>query len=488
MPEKIMSTADIHDSSDAGGTAYINNSNGGTPNNTSNITAPKKDAHKDGPRNPPRRSKKLAVGITVGVFSAGVVAVVVAVTLTRKGSDTCDLTPSHKKGNFQESDFLASVSFQLSLSPDLNITDSKTYNETLIGLWDWVSVVFDQSSMSSCFSFLGTRLMNNGSEAAVYLQVNGTCHNLSESQVMAVYEEGHNNLIKRHPRCTDRVFPTINVTKNPRMSSAIPPPADIQDTVCGQSQLYRVRRIVGGAPTHRGQYPWVIFLLINGQPQCGGSIWDYDIILTAAHCVNKLLRDKTTGELDTTLLKIIAGKWEFNHSFTHYEQEVHVTSGRIHANYDQVSFHNDIALLKLAQRLKPTELVMKVCRPLPTDPLPPKGIVAGEYDSMRVLVLHSPDTLTSVVADPTKPVYAQQLQFVELNLYNYTDCNSQFSTLFSGSPNLSFYLNNGTLCATNGVNGGKDSCQVRNDPQSPSFSSLVFPPWGELIMGDDVML
>ncbi|XP_025095282.1 brain-specific serine protease 4-like isoform X2 [Pomacea canaliculata] len=395
------------------------------------------------------------------VLTLSTVALASSTPRSATGDNTCDLGALRKAKILRGYRFLASVAFKRPWSPDLDNKHSQTYNETLSDIGDWVKEIFDHSSRAWCFTCEVANL-THGTELAVILQVHVTCQNVTAKDVKAAYEEGYDGLKSEYYGCVDSIGPTITVGQSysdlielEPASTTYPPPSSNPNTVCGQSQRYPVPRIVGGAPTHRGQYPWVILLLNDGQPVCGGSIWDYDIILTAAHCVNKLLRNRTTGELNTTLLDIIAGKWEFDLTLTQFEQKVHVTSGRIHANYDDVSFHNDIALLKLAQPLKRNALVMKVCPPLPTDPLPPSGIVAG---------------WGSTSADPTKPVFPLQLQFVELSLYNYMDCNRLFGSVFSGSRNLSFYVNNGTLCAANGFNGGKDACQ--GDAGGPLFQNV----------------
>ena len=48
-------------------------------------------------------------------------------------------------------------------------------------------------------------------------------------------------------------------------------------------------RIVGGMPTGVNRYPWVARLVYDGKFHCGASLINNDYVLTAAHCVRRLV-------------------------------------------------------------------------------------------------------------------------------------------------------------------------------------------------------
>lgn len=47
----------------------------------------------------------------------------------------------------------------------------------------------------------------------------------------------------------------------------------------------QLMRIVGSSPADIKDYPYQVLLMIDGKPNCGGSIIRKDFVLTAAHCV-----------------------------------------------------------------------------------------------------------------------------------------------------------------------------------------------------------
>lgn len=58
--------------------------------------------------------------------------------------------------------------------------------------------------------------------------------------------------------------------------------------LCGltHSDHARQARIFNGTPVARGEYPWVVLLVI-GQELCTGGIINERFVLTAAHCVEQ---------------------------------------------------------------------------------------------------------------------------------------------------------------------------------------------------------
>lgn len=95
-------------------------------------------------------------------------------------------------------------------------------------------------------------------------------------------------------------------------------------------------RIVGGVPTTIAKHPHQVSLQTTyGGHFCGGSIIAKDVIVTAAHCVIW----KTVSDI-----KIRLG------STSHMKGGVLVAAKALkyHEYYDRLSYHNDVAIIKLS--------------------------------------------------------------------------------------------------------------------------------------------
>ncbi|KAM6892574.1 coagulation factor X, partial [Xenentodon cancila] len=111
-------------------------------------------------------------------------------------------------------------------------------------------------------------------------------------------------------------------------------------------------RIVNGEDCPPGECPWQA-LLLNEDDQgfCGGTILSEYIILTAAHCINesRYIYIKL-GEFDT----LVDEGTESTHE---------VASIATHFKYIRETYHNDIALLKLATPIKFSKYILPACIP-----------------------------------------------------------------------------------------------------------------------------
>ncbi|XP_058812771.1 serine protease 1 [Topomyia yanbarensis] len=124
------------------------------------------------------------------------------------------------------------------------------------------------------------------------------------------------------------------------------------DCECGTAN--QETRIVGGRPTGVNQYPWLARLVYDGQFHCGASLVTKDYVLTAAHCVRRLKRQK---------IRVILGDHDqFITSETQAIQRA-VTAIIRHRSFDQNSYNHDIALLKLRKPVEFSKTIKPVCLP-----------------------------------------------------------------------------------------------------------------------------
>jgi secreted trypsin-like serine protease len=113
-------------------------------------------------------------------------------------------------------------------------------------------------------------------------------------------------------------------------------------------------RVVGGTAVPNGKYKFVAALLNTTygstafeQQFCGGALIDRDSVLTAAHCVE--------GE-SASLLRVTVGRTVLDRK---QGQKRGVSQIFIHPNWDNYTFANDAAVLKLsspASRITPIKL------------------------------------------------------------------------------------------------------------------------------------
>ncbi|XP_033471399.1 coagulation factor X [Epinephelus lanceolatus] len=111
-------------------------------------------------------------------------------------------------------------------------------------------------------------------------------------------------------------------------------------------------RIVNGEDCPPGQCPWQA-LLLNEEDRgfCGGTILNEYIILTAAHCMNQ-----------SRYIYVKLG--EFDVAVEHGNEATHQVETIItHNKYRPDTYHNDIALIKLATPITFTRYILPACIP-----------------------------------------------------------------------------------------------------------------------------
>ncbi|XP_075890473.1 chymotrypsin-like protease CTRL-1 [Nelusetta ayraudi] len=128
--------------------------------------------------------------------------------------------------------------------------------------------------------------------------------------------------------------------------------ADAQD--CGVAPLNnREGRIVGGSNATAGSWPWQASIHYNPAQFhiCGGTLINTEWILTAAHCI----------------LTTNAGEWTIylgrqTQSGPNPNEVVRTVSQVIvHPNYNDISFNNDIALMKLSSAVNYNDYIRPIC-------------------------------------------------------------------------------------------------------------------------------
>jgi hypothetical protein len=99
-------------------------------------------------------------------------------------------------------------------------------------------------------------------------------------------------------------------------------------------------RVIGGVQSKNASWPFMAYLLIGGNWQCGGSLVSRQFILTAAHCT---YNDETKKVWDAGAFSVRLGSNDSQAGGTLHR----VRRVIMHENYNPATNQNDIALLEL---------------------------------------------------------------------------------------------------------------------------------------------
>ncbi|XP_033115439.1 chymotrypsinogen B-like, partial [Anneissia japonica] len=116
-----------------------------------------------------------------------------------------------------------------------------------------------------------------------------------------------------------------------------------------QQTQVRSSRIVGGEDSYPGEWPWMLSFEIYGSFYCGASLISEKWAITAAHCVDSLTEISITAGITTQ---------DDNSVF---RERVLIAEPVIHPEYDDVSYDNDIALLRLDSPVQFNQFVQPLC-------------------------------------------------------------------------------------------------------------------------------
>ncbi|XP_071442545.1 venom peptide isomerase heavy chain-like [Hetaerina americana] len=124
---------------------------------------------------------------------------------------------------------------------------------------------------------------------------------------------------------------------------------------CGRTHTHR---IVGGSRAKSGEWCWQAKVMVWSKDDdgsfflCGGSIINDEYILSAAHCFHGHEGSKVDIYLGAYKLFGDVEGTKYNVDFI-----------KLHADYDDKTKANDIALVKLTRKIKFTDRVCSVCLP-----------------------------------------------------------------------------------------------------------------------------
>ncbi|XP_050349532.1 transmembrane protease serine 9-like [Nymphalis io] len=123
---------------------------------------------------------------------------------------------------------------------------------------------------------------------------------------------------------------------------------------CGERN--EASRIVGGVETAVNEFPWVARLTYFNKFYCGGMLINDRYVLTAAHCVKGLM---------WFMIKVTLG--EHNRCNKTHRPETRFVVNVVAHNFTYLTFRDDIAVLKLNEKVQISDTVKPVCLPRSDD-------------------------------------------------------------------------------------------------------------------------
>ncbi|XP_058982368.1 uncharacterized protein LOC131804075 [Musca domestica] len=121
--------------------------------------------------------------------------------------------------------------------------------------------------------------------------------------------------------------------------------------------MYNMLKIIGGKAARKGEWPWQVAIFNRFKEAfCGGTLIAPQWVLTAAHCVRKVLY-------------VRLGEHNLDHE-DGTEMHLKVLKSYKHPSFDKKTVDSDVALLKLPKPVNTTTWIGFSCLPKPYQPLP----------------------------------------------------------------------------------------------------------------------
>ncbi|CAL1273453.1 unnamed protein product [Larinioides sclopetarius] len=198
---------------------------------------------------------------------------------------------------------------------------------------------------------------------------------------------------------------------------------------CGR-RFARNARIVGGADTYNGEFPWAVSVRLLATHYCGGAVINEYWVLTAAHCVKRY---------SARYFRVRMAEDDISVDRFRPDIDIHVAEVSIHPDFGRPRrYSNDLALLKLKRPLVFDAYTQPICLPDPDQDLEGRNATAVGWGWMNEI----------------ENAKAKRLQKVQVPVLNNTICEKWYAEVYSSYVRIYNYQ----ICAGY-KEGGKDACQ-----------------------------
>ncbi|KAI3353988.1 hypothetical protein L3Q82_018550 [Scortum barcoo] len=230
-----------------------------------------------------------------------------------------------------------------------------------------------------------------------------------------------------------------------------------QVTPCGRpsrSFPAQVKRIVGGRSAEPGLFPWQVLLSVEDLSRVpedrwfgSGALLSESWVLTAAHVLRSQRRDTSVVPVAPEHVKVFLGLHDAGDKRLATNRSVEKIF--LHPGFQPNNYNNDIALLKLSERVEFNELIHPVCLPPPHNQL----LVGESPTSMPPPPPPPPATPSMLTHDPMAAadlgMTSDLLQYVKLPVVSQDECQASYT-----SRSVSYNITDNTTCSAPGSSKG----------------------------------
>lgn len=240
-------------------------------------------------------------------------------------------------------------------------------------------------------------------------------------------------------------------TPAPTQAPTQAPPAPTRE--CGTNAKRFQTRIVGGRPADPDEWPWLAALVHkDGQGSgqyCGATLISDTHVLTAAHCIKPFKQSD---------IKVRLGEYDFDQEGETKDQTFTLASMKIHERYDDATFENDIAILKLNGVATRSESVWPIC-------LPP---ASEQFTNRRAFVI---GWGTIYFGGPT----SSTLQEVNVRVWENSQCAANYAELDRNVLDTMLCAGETNRDSCQGDSGGPLNCM---NPSTNTWELCGVVSWG----------